>query len=66
MTKLQDKWKRGYLDGWAKQAVLPGPQPTIPPVPAIPSGIQDPEQWAYETGKSRGVIDRMESQAGIP
>ncbi len=65
MTEVQAQWRKGYLDGWAEQGVLPTSTPTIPPLPSIPSGILDIEEWAYITAKSRGMIDRAKSQAGI-
>ena len=65
MTDIQNQWRKGYLDGWAKQGVLPTSEPTIPSLPSIPSGVSESEKWAYDTGKSRGVLDRLKSQAGL-
>lgn len=64
MSNIQDRWREGYLDGWAEQGVLPTTEPTIPPLPNVPSGIADPDKWAYEEGRKRGVTDRAKSQAG--
>ena len=65
MTDIQNQWRKGYLDGWAAQGVLPTSEPTIPPLPSTPSGASDSEKWAYDEGKSRGVLDRLKSQAGL-
>jgi hypothetical protein len=65
MTNIQDQWRKGYLEGWAKQGVHPTSEPTIPPLPSIPSDVSDDEKWAYDAGKHRGVLDRIKSQAGL-
>jgi len=65
MTNYQQQWADGYRDGWRAQSTMTPPEPTIPPVPAIPSGVLDPAQWAYDEGKKRGELDRMKVQAGM-
>ena len=65
MAEIQEQWRKGYLDGWAEQGVLPTSEPSIPPLPSTPSNVSDLDRWAYDTGKSRGVIDRLKSQAGL-
>ncbi len=65
MTDIQDLWCKGYRDGWDEQGVLPTSEPTIPPLPSIPSGVSDTKQWAYDEGMSRGALDRLKSQAGL-
>lgn len=65
MTDIQEQWRKGYLDGWAEQGVLPTSEPTIPALPSIPSNISNREDWAYKEGRSRGSIDRLKSQAGL-
>ena len=65
MTDIQNQWHKGYKDGWAEQGALPTSEPTIPPVPNIPVDVLDTTQWAYTEGRSRGVLDRMRSQAGL-
>lgn len=64
MTDYQEQWANGYRDGWREQSTMTPPEPTIPPVPTIPAGVSDPADWAYREGKKRGVIDRMQVQAG--
>jgi hypothetical protein len=66
MTDINEQWRNEYLDGWAKQGVLPTSEPTIPSIPRIPADISDFGSWAYEAGKSRGNLDRLNSQAGLP
>lgn len=65
MTGIQEQWRKGYLNGWAEQGVLPTSEPSIPPLPSIPSNVSDPDNWAYDEGKRRGALDRLKSQAGI-
>ena len=65
MTNIQDQWHKGYLDGWAEQGVFPTSDPTVPPLHSIPPGISDSGQWAYDTARSRGMLDRLKSQAGL-
>jgi len=65
MTEIQNQWREGYEDGWAEQGAFPTSEPTIPPVPSIPAGVLNKNQWAYDEGKSRGRLDRMKSQAGL-
>lgn len=64
MANLQEQWQKGYQDGWNEQGVLPTSQPSIPPMPTIPSDVTDPEEWAYDEGRSRGMRDRLKKQAG--
>jgi hypothetical protein len=63
---IADQWCKGYRDGWAEQGALSTSEPTIPPIPSIPSDVSDKKKWAYEEGKSRGVLDRKKKQAGVP
>jgi len=65
MSDIQEQWRKGYLDGWAEQGVLPTSEPSIPPLPTIPSDVSDLHNWAYGAGKERGMLDRLKSQAGI-
>jgi hypothetical protein len=65
MTDIQELWRKGFLDGWDAQGVHPTSEPTIPPLPSIPSGVSDTKQWAYDEGKSRGALDRLKKQAGL-
>lgn len=65
MADIQEQWRKGYLEGWVEQGVLPTSEPSIPPLPSIPSGISDPNSWAYGEGKRRGMLDRLKHQAGI-
>lgn len=65
MTQLQAHWEKGYQDGWGEQGAAPTLEPRIPPMPSIPADVLDPEKWAYDTGKSRGGLDRVRKQAGL-
>lgn len=65
MTDIQDLWQKGYREGWTEQGVLPTSEPSVPPLPSIPSNVSDAEEWAYGEGKKRGVLDRLKSQAGL-
>lgn len=65
MNQPQDQWSKGYLDGWAEQGAWSTLDPTIPPMPTTPPDVKDTEKWAYDTGKSQGVLDRLKKQAGL-
>ncbi|MFT7773396.1 hypothetical protein [Roseateles sp.] len=65
MADYQELWANGYRDGWNEQSTRTPPQPAIPPMPTIPTGTLDPEDWVYAEGRKRGVIDRMKVQAGL-
>lgn len=66
MDDIQDQWRKGYLKGWEEQGVFSTSAPTIPPRPSTPADVTDAGTWAYNEGKSRGMIDRLKSQAGLP
>lgn len=66
MQQLHEQWRKGFLDGWAEQGVLPTSEPSIPPMPTMPSDVTDAEKWAYDSGRSRGALDRVKKQAGLP
>jgi hypothetical protein len=53
MADIQEQWRKGYLEGWVEQGVLPTSEPSIPPLPSIPSGISDPKPAKPEPNRLR-------------
>ena len=67
MNQIEQCWEDGYLEGWREQSTVANPpNPTIPAFPGgIPSGHQDPCQFARDLGRKEGRLARVRVQAGI-